>query len=73
MENQVTTPSGLKYEDLAPGSGAIARAGQQARVHYTGWLQNGWKFDSSVDRNEPFEFTLGAGMVIKGWNEGWPA
>jgi FKBP-type peptidyl-prolyl cis-trans isomerase FkpA len=70
MANQVTTPSGLKYEDLETGTGATARSGQQVQVHYTGWLQNGRKFDSSVDRNEPFEFMLGAGMVIKGWDEG---
>ena len=70
MDNQITTPSGLKLEDLQTGSGAAAQKGQKARVHYTGWLKNGRKFDSSVDRNEPFEFTLGAGMVIKGWDEG---
>ncbi len=65
-----TTPSGLKYEELAAGNGAEARGGQKAKVHYTGWLKNGEKFDSSLDRNEPFEFTLGAGQVIKGWDEG---
>jgi FKBP-type peptidyl-prolyl cis-trans isomerase len=70
MEKVITTQSGLKYEDLETGSGAVARQGQHATVHYTGWLQNGRKFDSSMDRNEPFEFTLGAGMVIKGWDEG---
>ena len=70
MTDQITTPSGLKYEDTEPGTGAIARAGQKAKVHYTGWLKNGQKFDSSLDRNDPFEFTLGAGMVIKGWDEG---
>jgi FKBP-type peptidyl-prolyl cis-trans isomerase len=70
MAEQVTTPSGLKYEDLAAGNGATARGGQKAKVHYTGWLTSGQKFDSSVDRNEPFEFTLGAGQVIKGWDEG---
>jgi FKBP-type peptidyl-prolyl cis-trans isomerase FkpA len=68
--NEVTTPSGLKYEDLQPGDGAAAQAGQKAKVHYTGWLANGQKFDSSVDRNDPFEFTLGAGQVIRGWDEG---
>ncbi len=70
MAEQVTTPSGLKYEDLEAGTGSIARGGQKAKVHYTGWLTSGQKFDSSVDRNEPFEFTLGAGQVIKGWDEG---
>src|SRR6188474_93175 len=70
MADAITTPSGLTYEDLEPGTGAAARAGQKAKVHYTGWLKNGQKFDSSLDRNDPFEFTLGAGMVIKGWDEG---
>jgi FKBP-type peptidyl-prolyl cis-trans isomerase len=69
-ENFTETASGLRYLDLQAGSGAIARPGQIARVHYTGWLQNGQKFDSSVDRREPFEFTLGMGMVIKGWDKG---
>jgi FKBP-type peptidyl-prolyl cis-trans isomerase len=66
----VTTPSGLKYWDLKKGTGAIAKAGDQVKVHYTGWLTDGKKFDSSVDRGEPFAFKLGAGMVIKGWDEG---
>jgi FKBP-type peptidyl-prolyl cis-trans isomerase FkpA len=70
MSDVVTTPSGLKFEDLQAGSGAEARSGQKAKVHYTGWLTTGEKFDSSVDRNDPFEFTLGAGQVIKGWDEG---
>src|SRR5215210_8509316 len=70
MANEMTTPSGLKYTDIETGTGATAQSGQKATVHYTGWLKNGQKFDSSVDRNEPFEFTLGAGMVIKGWDEG---
>ena len=69
-----TTPSGLQYEDTIVGDGAQATAGQSVRVHYTGWLYNdsqqGAKFDSSRDRNDPFEFPLGAGMVIKGWDEG---
>ncbi len=69
-----TTPSGLQYKDEAVGDGAEARAGQTVRVHYTGWLheggQQGAKFDSSRDRNDPFEFPLGAGMVIRGWDEG---
>lgn len=62
----VTTESGLKYEDLTEGSGAEARAGQTVSVHYTGWLTDGQKFDSSKDRNDPFAFVLGGGMVIKG-------
>ena len=70
----ITTPSGLQYEDTTPGSGADAEPGQDVHVHYTGWLYNGAqqgaKFDSSVDRGEPFSFSLGAGMVIKGWDEG---
>ena len=70
MADVVTTPSGLKFEDLEAGSGAVASSGQKAKVHYTGWLTTGEKFDSSVDRNDPFEFTLGAGQVIKGWDEG---
>ena len=70
MSTETTTPSGLKYTDLQAGTGATAQSGQKVKVHYTGWLKNGQKFDSSVDRNEPFEFTLGAGMVIKGWDEG---
>ena len=71
---QTTTASGLQYEDTVPGTGAEAQAGQQVSVHYTGWLYNngvkGAKFDSSKDRNDPFGFNLGAGMVIKGWDEG---
>ena len=70
----VTTDSGLQYEDTTVGSGATAQAGQQVSVHYTGWLYNdsikGAKFDSSKDRNDPFGFRLGAGQVIKGWDEG---
>ena len=69
-----TTPSGLQYDDTTPGTGATAVAGQQVSVHYTGWLDDagtqGKKFDSSKDRGDPFDFTLGAGMVIKGWDEG---
>jgi FKBP-type peptidyl-prolyl cis-trans isomerase FkpA len=64
------TDSGLKYEDLAIGDGDTAEAGQQVTVHYTGWLTDGSKFDSSVDRNQPFDFALGRGMVIRGWDEG---
>jgi FKBP-type peptidyl-prolyl cis-trans isomerase len=66
----VTTPSGLKYWDLKKGTGAVAKSGSPVKVHYTGWLTDGKKFDSSVDRGEPFAFKLGAGMVIKGWDEG---
>ncbi|WJF91721.1 FKBP-type peptidyl-prolyl cis-trans isomerase [Paraburkholderia bonniea] len=66
----VTTNSGLKYEDLTEGTGKEACAGQSVSVHYTGWLTDGQKFDSSKDRNEPFAFVLGGGMVIKGWDEG---
>lgn len=69
-----TTASGLQYQDHVVGDGAEAKAGTPVRVHYTGWLYNdgqqGAKFDSSRDRNDPFEFPLGAGMVIKGWDEG---
>jgi FKBP-type peptidyl-prolyl cis-trans isomerase FkpA len=67
---EVTTPSGLKYEDLVVGKGPEAKAGQTVTVHYTGWLTDGKKFDSSKDRNEPFVFPLGGGRVIKGWDEG---
>jgi FKBP-type peptidyl-prolyl cis-trans isomerase len=67
---KVKNPSGLEYEDLKVGTGPEAKAGQTVTVHYTGWLTNGTKFDSSVDRKEPFVFHLGAGEVIKGWDEG---
>ena len=63
-------PSGLWYSDVAVGQGAEAEPGRTVRVHYTGWLPNGKKFDSSRDRGEPFAFTLGAGQVISGWDEG---
>ena len=62
--------TGLKYEDLAVGEGKSAAAGETVRVHYTGWLVNGTKFDSSLDRNDPFSFPLGGGRVIRGWDEG---
>ena len=73
----ITTASGLQYDDTTPGTGAEARAGQHVTVHYTGWLHDparpagrGAKFDSSKDRGDPFRFDLGAGMVIRGWDEG---
>ena len=66
----VTTASGLQYEDSVVGDGAEAKAGDTVSVHYTGWLDDGTKFDSSKDRNQAFSFNLGAGMVIKGWDEG---
>jgi FKBP-type peptidyl-prolyl cis-trans isomerase FkpA len=65
-----TTSSGLIIEDVVVGNGAAAATGQKVKVHYTGWLTNGTKFDSSKDRNDPFVFPLGAGSVIKGWDEG---
>ncbi len=69
-----TTGSGLQYEDTVPGTGDEAKAGQNVSVHYTGWLYDGAvkgaKFDSSKDRNAPFGFELGGGMVIRGWDEG---
>ena len=64
------TDSGLKYEDLVEGDGELAEAGHAVSVHYTGWLTDGSKFDSSVDRNQPFSFALGKGQVIRGWDEG---
>jgi FKBP-type peptidyl-prolyl cis-trans isomerase len=67
---EVTMPSGLKYTDQVAGTGDVAVAGKTVSVHYTGWLENGKKFDSSVDRGQPFSFPLGAGRVIKGWDEG---
>ncbi len=66
----VTTASGLIYEDVVVGEGAEASAGQFVSVHYTGWLTNGTKFDSSKDRNEPFDFPLGGRQVIAGWDIG---
>ncbi|MFN3649286.1 MAG: FKBP-type peptidyl-prolyl cis-trans isomerase [Armatimonadota bacterium] len=64
------TKSGLKYAIMTPGKGSAAKKGDRVEVHYTGWLTNGTKFDSSVDREQPFAFTLGGGEVIKGWDEG---
>jgi FKBP-type peptidyl-prolyl cis-trans isomerase len=64
------TPSGLQYWDVKVGTGAEAHSGQHVKVDYTGWLTNGKKFDSSVGTGKPFEFLIGAGQVIKGWDEG---
>lgn len=69
-ENLTTTDSGLQYEDLVEGTGAMPQPGQTVVVHYTGTLADGTKFDSSRDRNSPFSFRFGAGQVIKGWDEG---
>ncbi len=68
--NAVTTPSGLKYVELKEGTGATPQPGQTVEVHYVGTLENGTKFDSSRDRGQPFSFKIGAGQVIKGWDEG---
>lgn len=66
----ITTDSGLQYQELVTGNGATAKSGDIVSVHYTGWLEDGTKFDSSLDRNTPFEFQLGARQVIAGWDEG---
>jgi peptidylprolyl isomerase len=68
--NLTDLPSGLQYEDLEAGEGDSAAPGMLATVHYTGWLEDGTKFDSSLDSGQPFSFTLGAGDVIQGWDEG---
>jgi len=68
--NTETTPSGLQYVDKTVGTGASPQKGQKVFVHYTGWLLDGKKFDSSRDRGQPFSFSLGRGEVIKGWDEG---
>ena len=68
--DSVTTASGLQFQDLKVGGGDEARPGDAVSVHYTGWLTDGTKFDSSLDHGKPFEFNLGAGQVIKGWDEG---
>jgi peptidylprolyl isomerase len=69
-ENVITTDSGLQYVEVLEGTGALPTAGQTVVVHYTGTLEDGTKFDSSRDRGQPFKFPLGAGRVIKGWDEG---
>jgi peptidylprolyl isomerase len=70
MADAVTTPSGLKYIDEVVGAGDAPTKGKSVKVHYTGKLTDGKKFDSSVDRGDPFVFTIGVGQVIKGWDEG---
>jgi FKBP-type peptidyl-prolyl cis-trans isomerase FkpA len=69
-EKVIMTKSGLKYIDVKEGTGAAAKKGDTVEVHYTGWLKDGKKFDSSKDRDRPFSFPLGEGKVIKGWDEG---
>ena len=73
-KKMTTTASGLKYTDTVEGTGALPKTGQTCVMHYTGWLWDGAtkgkKFDSSVDRGQPFEFAIGVGQVIKGWDEG---
>ena len=69
-EKSIETSSGLQYLDLVKGPGREAHVGETASVHYTGWLKDGTKFDSSLDRGQPFQFRLGAGRVIRGWDEG---
>ena len=70
MSEEITLKSGLKYVDIEVGEGPAAVSGKEVTVHYTGTFPDGKKFDSSVDRDEPFTFPLGAGRVIKGWDEG---
>jgi len=69
-EQAIQTATGLEYVDLVEGTGATPKPGETVSVHYTGWLKSGQKFDSSVDRGEPFAFPIGKGRVIKGWDEG---
>jgi peptidylprolyl isomerase len=66
----MTTESGLRYEDIVVGAGPSPQSGQEVTVHYTGALEDGTKFDSSLDRGQPFKFKIGVGQVIKGWDEG---
>ena len=70
--NAVTTASGLQYDDLQVGTGATVKSGDTVSVNYTGWLTNGTKFDSSIDRGKPSDFAIGVGGVIAGWDEGIP-
>ncbi|WP_281184776.1 FKBP-type peptidyl-prolyl cis-trans isomerase [Trichlorobacter lovleyi] len=70
VNKMTTTDSGLRYVDLVVGKGASPTRGRQVKVHYTGTLENGTRFDSSVDRRQPFSFIIGIGQVIKGWDEG---
>lgn len=70
VNKMMTTDSGLRYVDLVVGKGASPTRGRQVKVHYTGTLENGTRFDSSVDRRQPFSFIIGVGQVIKGWDEG---
>ena len=70
MDSTITTDSGLKYKDITVGTGEAASQGATAVVHYTGWLLDGTKFDSSVDRGQTFDFVIGQGRVIAGWEEG---
>lgn len=69
-EQVIETPTGLGYVDILEGTGDRPKAGDQVKVHYTGWLRSGQKFDSSRDRGQPFVFSIGRGRVIKGWDEG---
>lgn len=70
ISDLTTSASGLQYKDVSTGTGAEAQAGNTVSVHYTGWLTDGTKFDSSLDRGQPFSFNLGSGGVIAGWDEG---
>ncbi|HMO21597.1 MAG TPA: FKBP-type peptidyl-prolyl cis-trans isomerase, partial [Candidatus Melainabacteria bacterium] len=67
---KVTTETGLQYEEIVEGTGKSPKPGDSVTVHYTGWLTDGTKFDSSVDRGQPFQFSIGQGQVIRGWDEG---